>query len=142
MRKPFLHLKKSFLYHTNVFFFPLKTFERMSFKRNAFLPTNIWYTSYILSSFSVYLKFININFRILNFDLFIFTEMQWLSVDFHEEHQWKIAAAKMLAHSAKKYVEQQADRKAKKAAMLEKKHRRIAKFMADQVDLFWQSIFR
>lgn len=71
----------------------------------------------------------------------VLTEMQWLSVDFHEEHQWKIAAAKMLAHSAKKYVEQQADRKAKKAAMLEKKHRRIAKFMADQVDLFWQSIF-
>ena len=71
-----------------------------------------------------------------------FTEMQWLSVDFHEERQWKMAAAKMLAHSAKKYVEQQGERRAKKAAMLEKKHRRIAKFMADQVDLFWQSISR
>ena len=72
----------------------------------------------------------------------VLTEMQWLSVDFHEERQWKMAAAKMLAHSAKKYVEQQADRRAKKAAMLEKKHRRIAKFMADQVEMFWQSIFR
>ena len=71
-----------------------------------------------------------------------FTEMQWLSVDFHEEHQWKMAAAKMLAHSAKKYGEQQGERRAKKPAMLEKKHRRIAKFMADQVDLFWQSISR
>ena len=89
-----------------------------------------------------YLKLITSIYVFSIFGLFIFTEMQWLSVDFHEEHQWKIAAAKMLAHSAKKYVEQQADRKAKKAAMLEKKHRRIAKFMADQVDLFWQSIFR
>ena len=76
------------------------------------------------------------------FKMYNFTEMQWLSVDFHEERQWKMAAAKMLAHSAKKYVEQQGERRAKRAAMLEKKHRRIAKFMADQVDLFWQSISR
>ena len=49
---------------------------------------------------------------------------------------------RLITKSAKIYVEQQGERRAKKAAMLEKKHRRIAKFMADQVELFWQSISR
>ena len=66
-------------------------------------------------------------------------EMQWLSVDFHEERQWKKCAAKILAYSAKKYVEEKAEREAKKRHFLEKKHRKIAKFMADQVDLWWQT---
>ena len=70
----------------------------------------------------------------------VLSEVQWLAVDFHEERKWKMAAAKMLAYSAKVYVEQQADRKARKAAALEKSHRKIAKFMATQVELFWNSI--
>jgi hypothetical protein len=71
----------------------------------------------------------------------VLSEMQWLAVDFHEERQWKRSAAKMLAYSAKAYVEQLADRRAKVAAAREKRHRKIAKFMAGQVLLFWNSIF-
>lgn len=68
-------------------------------------------------------------------------EMQWLAVDFHEERQWKQAAARMLAHSAKQYVEERSQRQARKAAAVEKRHRCIAKFMADQVEAFWQSLY-
>lgn len=68
-------------------------------------------------------------------------EMQWLAVDFHEERQWKQAAARMLAHSAKQYVEERSERRARKAAAVEKRHRCIAKFMADQVEAFWQSLY-
>ena len=70
----------------------------------------------------------------------VLSEVQWLAVDFHEERNWKIAAAKRLAYSAKVYVEQQAERRARKAAALEKGHRKIAKFMATQVELFWSRI--
>ena len=70
----------------------------------------------------------------------VLAEVQWLAVDFHEERKWKVAAAKMLAYSAKVYVEQLADHRARKAAALEKSHRKIAKFMATQVELFWSSI--
>ena len=71
----------------------------------------------------------------------VLTEMQWLSVDFHEEREWKKAAAKMLAYSAKKYVEESEERKRKSRILLEKKHRNIARFMAEQIDMFWSGIF-
>ena len=72
----------------------------------------------------------------------VLSEMKWMSVDFHEEKRWKLAAAKMLAYSAKIYVEQQADRRARAQIQEERRHRLIAKFCAEQVDLFWQSIFQ
>ena len=45
----------------------------------------------------------------------------------------------MLAYSAKIYVEQQADRRARLKQQEERKAKRIAKFCADQVGLFWQN---
>ena len=72
----------------------------------------------------------------------VLSEMKWMSVDFHEEKRWKLAAAKMLAYSAKIYVEQQADRRARAQLAEERRHRLIAKFCAEQIDHFWQSIFQ
>ena len=70
----------------------------------------------------------------------VLSEMQWLAPDFAQERRWKKAAAKMLAYSAKEYVEQMAERKAKALAAREKRHRKIAKFIAGQVLLFWSNI--
>ena len=71
----------------------------------------------------------------------VLSEVKWMSVDYHEEKRWKLSAAKMLAYSAKIYVEQLADRRARARLQEERKAKRIAKFCADQVDLFWQNMF-
>jgi hypothetical protein len=66
--------------------------------------------------------------------------MQWLSVDFHEERQWKRSVAKILAYSAQKYVAELADRRARKEAAQQKRHRNISRFIATQIDTFWRGI--
>ena len=70
----------------------------------------------------------------------VLSEMQWLSVDFHEERQWKRSVAKILAYSAQKYVAELADRRARKEAAQQKRHRNISRFIATQIDTFWRGI--
>lgn len=67
-------------------------------------------------------------------------EMQWLAVDFYQERQWKVAAAKLLAYSAKEYVEQRAEAKAKAEEAKVRRHKKIASYIASQVLLFWNNI--
>ena len=64
-------------------------------------------------------------------------EMRWLAVDFHQERQWKKAAAKMLAESAKAYVESLEQRRAKIREAKERRLRRVAGFVSEQVLTFW-----
>ena len=68
---------------------------------------------------------------------FMLQEMQWLSVDFYQERQWKKAAARMLAYSAKEFVEKWEEKKAKERARREKKSRLVASFVAKEVRGFW-----
>jgi len=64
-------------------------------------------------------------------------EMRWLAVDFYQERQWKKAAAKMLAESAKAYVEALEERRAKVREAKERRLRRVAGFVSEQVLTFW-----
>ena len=64
-------------------------------------------------------------------------EMRWLAVDFYQERQWKKAAAKMLAESAKSYVESLEERRAKVRETKERKLRKVAGFVSEQVLSFW-----
>ena len=64
-------------------------------------------------------------------------EMRWLAVDFHQERQWKKAAAKMLAESAKAYVDTLEQRRAKIREAKERRLRRVAGFVSEQVLTFW-----
>ena len=64
-------------------------------------------------------------------------EMRWLAVDFYQERQWKKAAAKMLAESAKAYVESMEERRAKIREAKERRIRKVAGFVSDQVMSFW-----
>jgi hypothetical protein len=68
---------------------------------------------------------------------FLLQEMQWLSVDFYQERQWKKSAAKLLAYSAKEFVEKWHELKSKKAAEEEYRRRKIASFSAREVRNFW-----
>merc|ERR1711894_671326 len=70
----------------------------------------------------------------------ILGEMQWLAVDYHQERKWKKAAAKILAYSAKEYVEQWEERKRLKEEHRIKRSRTIAKFVAGEIQRFWQTM--
>ena len=67
----------------------------------------------------------------------LLAEMQWLSVDFSQERAWKKAAARMLAHAAKEFVETWPMRKERARAERERKLKRIAAFQASEVEAFW-----
>lgn len=67
----------------------------------------------------------------------LLNEMRWLAVDFYQERQWKKAAAKMLAESAKAYVESLEERRAKVREAKERKLRKVAGFVSEQVLSFW-----
>ena len=67
----------------------------------------------------------------------LLAEMQWLSVDFSQERAWKKAAARMLAHAAKEFVETWPERKERARADRERKLKRIAAFQASEVEGFW-----
>ena len=67
----------------------------------------------------------------------LLAEMQWLSVDFSQERAWKKAAARMLAHAAKEFVETWPKRKERARAERERKLKRIAAFQAAEVEAFW-----
>jgi len=64
-------------------------------------------------------------------------EMRWLAVDFYQEREWKKSAAKMLAESAKAYVETMEERRAKIREAKERRIRKVAGFVSDQVMSFW-----
>ena len=66
-------------------------------------------------------------------------EMRWLAVDFYQERQWKKAAAKMLAESAKTYVDTIVERRAKAREAKERRLRRVAGFVSNQVQSFWSN---
>jgi hypothetical protein len=70
----------------------------------------------------------------------LLSEMQWLAVDFSQERTWKKAAARMLAHSAKVFVETWPERKEKAKVEREKKMKTIAAFQAGEVEAFWAHI--
>ena len=69
-------------------------------------------------------------------------EMQWLSVDFYQERQWKKAAAKMLAHSAKEFVGKWSEVKRKAKEEAEKSVKMRAGFVASEVKEFWAKVGR
>ena len=69
-------------------------------------------------------------------------EMQWLSVDFYQERQWKKAAAKLLAHSAKDFVEKWEDVKRRVRDAEERSRRVRAGFVAGEVREFWANVGR
>ncbi len=64
-------------------------------------------------------------------------EMQWLAVDFAQERTWKKSAAKMLAYSAKAFVETWPERREKLRMERDRKRRRLASFQASEIDAFW-----
>lgn len=72
---------------------------------------------------------------------FVLQETQWLAVDFYQEWQWKRAAAKMLAYSAKDFVEKKWE--IRKLHLREKHERELrtkASFVAGQIRAFWDDV--
>jgi len=69
-------------------------------------------------------------------------EAQWLSVDFYQERQWKIAAARMLAYSAKDFVTKWDELKRRRREEEERRRRRRASFAAAAVEDFWADAAR
>ncbi len=69
-------------------------------------------------------------------------EMQWLSVDFYQERQWKVAAAKALAEEAKEFVERWGEVRRRRREAEERRKRRVAAFVAGEVRAFWDEVGR
>ena len=69
-------------------------------------------------------------------------EMQWLAVDFYQERQWKKAAARMLAYSAKEFVERWELKKTRTNSDRERKRKKMAAFAASGVSDFWSESVR
>ncbi len=67
-------------------------------------------------------------------------EMQWLSVDFYQERQWKKEAARVIAYSAKEFVEHWEEKKRKARAVKERRMRKVASFVAGEVRAFWDDL--
>ena len=70
----------------------------------------------------------------------VLQEGYWLAVDFHQERKWKKAAAKMLAESARDYVNSWAARKQAKEEAVERQQRSVARFAAEQIMNFWRDL--
>lgn len=71
---------------------------------------------------------------------FLLNEVQWLAVDFYQERSWKKAAAKMLAHSAKEFVEGWEERKRRARAAQERQQRQKAALVASEILRFWEGV--